>query len=333
MRKTMKKLAAVLCSAAFVFSMMPVVNGFAAEEKATTFTFSDSGIAVEEGDYADYKIDGTEIKITGAGKYVVTGNCSDGSISVKKELTDVELTLSDLTLTSESTAPVSVGKYTKADIIIEGEVYLTDSLNNSENYLINEKEMTEDEADDAGAENAVIKLKGASQVTISGSGTLNIEAKAKNGIKSGSALDGEGNEVNPAEYFDSDMELADLTIKDITLNINAVYVYDPGDGDTYGDAINGECYVSLYSGKYTIAAGDDAVHSDYALIIGNKEDETDPVITVLSCTEGLEGAMVDIAGGDINIYAEDDAINAANSDISFSQYHIVVTGGTINDID
>ncbi len=326
MRKQMKKAVAVLASAAFVLAMMPARIGFAADDGATTFTFSETGITVEAGNYLDYKIDGTDLTITGDGDYVVKGECSDGSITVKKELEDVELTLSDLSLQSNSTAPLTVGKYTRANIIIEGTVFLSDSINNSEDYLVNELAKTEDEADAAGAENAVIKLKDASRVAISGSGTLNVNAYAKNGIKSGSALDDNGESVAPgnADYHD-----AYLFINDITLNIDATGVYDPNDGDTHGDGINGECNVWLNSGIYNIAAGDDAVHSDYFLNIGATGGDEYPAVNITKCTEGLEGALVNILGGEIEIYADEDAINAANSDLSDYQFRIMVTGGVI----
>ena len=111
MRKQIKKAAAVLVSAAFVLAMMPARIGFAAGEKETTFIFSETGITVETGDFEDYEIDGTDLKITGEGEYVVKGECSDGSITVKKNVSGVVLTLSDLTLSSQSTAPLSVNKY------------------------------------------------------------------------------------------------------------------------------------------------------------------------------------------------------------------------------
>ncbi len=326
MRKQIKKAAAVLVSAAFVLAMMPAHIGFAADDGATTFTFSETGITVEAGNYLDYKIDGTDLTITGDGDYVVKGECSDGSITVKKNLEDVTLTLSDLTLSSQNTAPLVVGKYAYAEIIIDGEVTLSDSINNSEDYLEEKLGMTEEAIDASGAEDAVIKLKDASRVAISGSGTLNVNAYAKNGIKSGSALDDNGESVAPgnADYHD-----AYLFINDITLNIDATGVYDPNDGDTHGDGINGECNVWLNSGIYNIAAGDDAVHSDYFLNIGTTGGDEYPAVIITKCTEGLEGALVNILGGEIEIYADEDAINAANSDLSDYQFRIMVTGGVI----
>lgn len=326
MRKQMKKVAAVLTSAVFAFGMMPAFTGFAAAEKATTFTFSETGITVSEGDFSDYEIDGTDLKITGEGDYVVTGECSDGSITVKKKVSGVSLTLSDLTLSNQSTAPLSVNKYAGAEIIIEGEVTLSDSINNSEDYLIDVQGMTEDEADEAGAENAVVKLKGASDVTISGTGTLNITARAKNGIKSGAALDADGEDTDPeAEGADT----ATLLIKGITLNIDATDVYDPHDNDTHGDGINGECVVWLESGTYNVAAGDDGIHCDYYLNIGTVDGGNLPNVNVTTAEEGLEGALINIMSGDIDVTANEDAINAANSDLSGYQFGIMVTGGDI----
>ena len=91
---------------------------------------------------------------------------------------------------------------------------------------------------------AVMKFKDGSNVTLSGSGTLNITVNGKNGIKSGATTDAEGE--------------ASLTIKELTLSIDS----------PENDALNAEALLSIESGNITISAGDDAIHSDYTLNIG-----------------------------------------------------------------
>ena len=77
-----------------------------------------------------------------------------------------------------------------------------------------------------------------------------------------------------------------------------------------------------------VPAGDDALHADYALAIG-ESGTAGPTITINSCYEGLAGANLLVASGAITIYSEDDCLNAANSDLTGYDFTMDITGGTI----
>ena len=131
-----------------------------------------------------------------------------GSIKVKKGTTGVTLVLDGLTLTSENTAAITCGKSSEVTILVSNgtENSLSDTeQNNDDNYPENEN-----------AENAVIKCKDGSLVTLCGDGELTITANGKNGIKSGATTDEDGEAL--------------LTIRDLTLNID----------EPVNDAINAE---------------------------------------------------------------------------------------------
>ncbi len=265
-------------------------------EGATTFVFSNSDISATVGNYSGYKISGTALTINEAGTYIVSGSCSDGSIKIKKGTTGVTLVLNGLTLTSSNTAPISCNKSSQATIVVaSGSTNtLTDSeKNNDETYT-----------DNTDAENAVIKCKDGSQVVICGSGTLNINANGKNGIKSGATTDDEGE--------------ASLTIQNVTLNIEA----------NVNDAINAEQLLNIESGNLTINAIDDAIHCDLVMNIGAK-GTTGPTIKIESSTEGIEASTLNICSGNITIYSSDDCLNAANSDLTDYSFSIDISGGTI----
>ena len=285
---------------ALAILMLLVPRASAAEytaSGATKFVFTDSGITATDGNYSGYKIDGTELTINGAGTYIVSGACSDGSIKVKKGTTGVTLVLNGLSLTSLTTAPIACNKSTEVNIVAASGTTnaLSDSAkNNDDNYPDNED-----------AENAVIKCKDGSQVTISGSGTLVINAKGKNGMKSGATTDEEG--------------AASLTIRNVNLTINA----------PVNDAINAEQTLNIESGTLTISAEDDAIHSDYILNIG-ASGTAGPTIKITSCYEGLEAATLNIFSGNISITASDDCLNAANSDLTGYSFSMNISGGTIN---
>ncbi len=264
---------------------------------ATRFVFSDSEITVSEGDYAGYNIEDTALTIDKAGTYIVSGSCTDGSIKIKKGTTGVTLVLNGLTLTSSTTAPIACNKSSEVTIIAAAGTTnsLTDSAeNNDENYT-----------DNTNAENAVIKCKDGSNVTIGGTGTININANAKNGIKSGATTEEEGK--------------ASLTIQNVTLNITA----------NVNDGINAEQELNILSGNITVSAADDAIHCDLAMNIGNTGTDG-PKITVKKAYEGLEAAKLNVYSGDIDITSEDDGMNAANSDLTDYSFALSISGGSVN---
>ena len=87
--------------------------------------------------------------------------------------------------------------------------------------------------------------------------------------------------------------------------------------------------MAILSGKLTISAGDDALHADRVLTVG--EDGDGPSITIKTCTEGVEATVVNLAGGTVNVTSTDDGVNAANSDGTYASlgYSINVTGANV----
>lgn len=165
-----------------------------------------------------------------------------------------------------------------------------------------ENALTDSEANE-NAEKAVLKCKDGAQVLLCGGGALQITALGKNGIKSGTALE------------DRD---ASLTIRELDLTLDALV----------NDAINAEQLLNVESGTLNIAAGDDAIHCDLELNIG-AEGTTGPAITVSTCCEGLEGAILNVYSGNIDITSTDDCLNAANSDLGDYAFEMNISGGTI----
>lgn len=293
-----KGVLALLVITAMLLPMW-VISTSAAEYDAagaTRLVFSDDGIKAEDGKYTDYKIEGTALSIKGEGVYILSGSCSDGSVTVKKGVKNVTLVLDGLTLSCAESAPLTCNKSSSATIVVaSGSVNtLSDTVRNNDDVY----------PDNQNAENAVIKCKDGSQVTICGGGTLTVDSKGKNGIKSGATTDEEG------EAF--------LVIKELTLNITT----------TVNDAVNAEATLSVPSGNIKISAADDALHSDMVLNIG-EAGTAGPTIVIDKCYEGLEGATVNVYSGNITIHAEDDCINAANSDLSNYSFAINISGGDL----
>ena len=234
----------------------------------------------------------SKVKIEEPGTYVISGDCADGSITVKKEVKGVVLVLDDLTLSSSKGAAVSINKEAQAKIIVSGNVTLTDSENPAD------ETSADTETADA-YDGAAIKAKAGTQVVLTGDGTLNLYGAAKNGIKVG----GE----NSSFVVDGQA---------LTLNITAA-----------NDGINAGADLTLLSGTVNITASDDAIHADRILTVGDRDTASGPVLTV-NGTEGLEATVVNIFGGDVQVSVTDDGINGTQKDDSLTP-SLNITGGTV----
>lgn len=284
---------------------------------ATEFVFSDEDITVSEGIYSGYQTEGTALTIKDSGIYVISGSCENGTVTVKKNVTDVTLVLNGLELSASATAPVTCNKGSEVCIFV-----MEDTVNTLADDEYNNDDLYTDEKLYPDVENAVIKCKDGSNVTICGSGTLQITANGKNGIKGGGELYEENAEGDETE---SSRSAASLTIKEVTLQITA----------EVNDALKADQELNILSGTLTISAADDAIKSDYVLNIG-AEDTEGPVIEIVRSKEGIEAAELNVYSGDITVNASDDGINAANSDLenysfSYNQYggyvYVNVTNG------
>ena len=291
--------AATMLVMAMLIGLLSVSAAAAEPASDMTFTFTEDGVTVSEGSGSGYKISGTSLTINESGVYTVTGAASEGSITVKKGTENVTLILKNLTLSSSTTAPLTVGKSASATVYISGTVTLTDL----------EDASTEDTNEDF--EGAAIKVKSGASLTITGSGVLTADGSAcKNGIKGASE--------------------ATVTIESGTVNVKAAnnglasdgIKSDPDDDDT---ASKGN--LTITGGNITVSAGDDAIKALYDVVIGAEGSASGPVINVTKSYEGIEGARVYLNSGSGNITASDDGVNAATSR-AVSEIAIYLNGGT-----
>lgn len=95
--------------------------------------------------------------------------------------------------------------------------------------------------------------------------------------------------------------------------------------DCYDDAIHCDDTTEIHGGDFEIRTADDAVHANWDTII------TGGNINIVYCFEGIEGQRIDISGGVIDIYANDDGINGAtaHTDPDNSEIYINISGGKI----
>lgn len=283
---------ALLCAFVCVLLALPALPAAAEQYEGTSIVFYDDKIAAENGTDG-YSAEGTQLTISAPGTYIVSGSCKNGSIKVKKNIQDVTIVLNGLTLKSEDSAAVCVGKSSRVTLTAAAGTKNTLSdteKNNSDNYTENEN-----------AENAVIKCKDGAQLTVNGGGEIIINASGKNGIKTGGA----------------DEDNASRLVLEGNLDITAV-----------NDAVNAGGELIINSGTLKISAKDDALHSDTVLTVGQIGTDG-PVISISACCEGLEAVSVTVNSGTLEVTATDDCINAANKELSDGEFSITINGGTL----
>ncbi|MCD8143627.1 MAG: carbohydrate-binding domain-containing protein [Clostridiales bacterium] len=95
----------------------------------------------------------------------------------------------------------------------------------------------------------------------------------------------------------------DLTITGGTFTIDAA-----------DDAVHSNADLTVTGGTFQIATGDDGFHADSALTV------TNGTIAISTCYEGLEGQTVEVSGGDIQLTATDDGVNAAGGNDASGAY-------------
>ncbi|MBQ1847207.1 MAG: carbohydrate-binding domain-containing protein [Clostridia bacterium] len=317
-----RKIAAFIISIAMIMSLTAVssVTAFAADTSktsstysitdATAFVFTDSGITVTEGAYSGYKIEGTALTIKESGTYVVSGACANGSIVVKKNVTGVTLVLNGLTLSASATAPITCSKGSEVCIVAAA-----GTVNDLADDKYNNDDVYTDETLYPDIENAVIKCKDGSNVTICGAGTINIISNGKNGIKGGGDLYEEDEEGNATSTL---LSTSSLTIKEVTLNITA----------NVNDGLKSDKELNILSGNITVSAVDDGIKCDYVLNIG-ADGTAGPTVNVKKSKEGIEAATLNVYSGNITVNATDDGINAANSDLKNYSFSYNQYGGTV----
>ena len=318
-----KKLLAALLASALAAGLLPTsacAAPYYTTANATLVTLTDS-FATAKGKYTGYEIDGTDVSITAAGTYVFSGDCDNGSITVKKGVTGVTIVLNGLTLTNDDSAAITLNKTAEASLIAAAGT-------------------TNTVADTEGSndENAAVKVKSGAALAIGGTGTLTVDGNAKNGIKG--AADAvitvaevklNINAANDGLSCDDELNITGGTLS-ITAGGDAVKA-SPDTGDTGNPDTTSLGNVTISGGTLTLATGDDGVHADNDLVIGAKgaSSTSTPRINITASYEGLEGTTVTVYSGDIDVVASDDGVNAANSTLGerSDKYAISIAGGDL----
>ena len=316
---TKKKLLAALLASALAAGMLPTSACAASDyttANATLVTLTDSS-ATAKGKYSGCEIDGTDVSITAAGTYVFSGDCDDGSITVKKGISGVTIVLNGLTLTNADSAAITLNKTAEASLIAAAGT--TNTVADTEGF---------------NDENAAVKVKSGAALAIGGMGTLTVDGNAKNGIK------GAADAVITVAEVKLNINAADdglscddeLNITGGTLSITAggdAVKASPDTGDTENQDTTSLGNVTISGGTLTLNATEDGIQADGDLTISggtfhvktNGGHTTTLTDDSASCKGFKAGGALTVTGGTLTVDSADDALHAGTD--------VTISGGTL----
>lgn len=281
----------------------------------------------------------------------------------ENKLSDGESYSFDDSLSSEIDEEPNACLYSKSDLIINGSGSLLLSANYNNGITSKDTLIINDSTLDITAKNHGINGKDSNKatnanITVTSGGdairstnaddssvgiislkdtNLNLSA-GEDGIQAENSLtidggnykikSGGGSSTTPSTELSTKAikSTGEMTINSGTFNI-----------DSSDDAFHSNSNLTINGGIFTISTGDDGFHADETFTINDGD------INIEKSYEGLEGARVEINGGNINLFASDDGINAAggadgtneqpggpmDSFGGNSDYYIKITGGSL----
>lgn len=277
-------------------------------DKATVTAIGNAHEEKEISNEAFYglRLSGGTLLIESAGDYVLTGEFY-GQVQINATVADkVHLVLDGVSITCENSSAI-YGKQSDRIYITLAEGS-TNMVSDGASYIYETEE--EDEP------NAVIFSK--DDLTFDGAGTLVVCGNFADGIRSKDDL-----AIVDGAYEVTAIKDA-IQGKDSVCITGGNFILKSG-GDAIkasNDTDENKGYVVIDGGTFSLQADDDGVHGESGLLI------QDCKMDILSCYEGLEAKTIEMNGGEIEIVASDDGINAAYS-TSEENCNIGITGGKL----
>lgn len=301
------------------------------ESSATKITLLGDSASVSGSGAA---AEGSTVTISTAGTYIVSGNLADGSITVTTSENDkIQIVLNGVKIASSSGPAIDIQSADKCFITLaEG----------TQNSLSDGSVFTSEDA------NACIYAT--CDLTINGSGSLDVSGNYRHGVFSKDDLVVYGGTINVSAVEDglNGKDSVKIGAGDISIDSGADgvksskstnpekgFVYVSGGSlsiDAEDDGIQAKTCLCIAGGSIEIDAVDDALHSDLegtlnggstsvrsgddAFHCETKLEVNDGSFVAETCSEGYEAEQVVVNGGDTNICALDDAMNASAADLS-----------------
>lgn len=215
------------------------------EDEAVTVVFTDETITLSGDDTSGASVDGTTLTITAEGTYVISGSCSDGQIIVEVSDTEkVQLVFNGISLMCKTSAPVWVKCADKTSITLADGT--TNTMQDAASYT---------DVNTDGEPNACIFSK--DDLTINGTGTLNVYANCNNGITSKDDLKIISGIITVTAENHGIRGNDSVTIKDGTISVSCGNDGIKASNTTKSD----KGYIYIEGGTITIDCGDDALQA------------------------------------------------------------------------
>jgi len=244
-------------------------------------------------------VSGEDVLIDEEGVYVLSGSAADVTVMVEAgDEAKVQLVLDNASIVNEDAPAIYVVSADKVFLTLTGD---------------NDLEVTG--AYETKSLDSVVISK--SDLTLNGTGSLTVVSAKGNGITSKDDLKITGGTYTVTTAIDGIEANDSIRIYDgdITVVSQKDALHSENDKDTSLG------YIYIADGTLDITAADDGIQGNAIVQIDGG------VITIQTCTEGIEGTHVQINGGEISIYATDDGINVSQK----STYAMVmeINGGTL----
>lgn len=270
------------------------------------------------------KVSGSTVTITEAGTYVLSGTLTDGQVIIDAgDEDDVRLVLENASITCATTAPI----YAK----------------NADKVIISLPENTESTVTDTvtgtdGNDALTAAIFAKCDLSVNGTGTLNVNANANDGITSEDKLKITGGVLNITSADDGLVGKDAVLIKNGTVHITASgngikstkseadkgYVYIGGGTmniTAEQDGIQAETSVLISAGEVNVTAGGGAngeQKTGNAMFGGAQSTTTDETLS----TKGIKAeAALDITGGTLTVNASGDGLDSNGA--------LTINGGTV----
>lgn len=256
------------------------------ESSAVTITFTEEAAACSND---TVNISDSTITISEAGTYILEGSSENMQVLIDAQENDkIQLVLSNLTLSCETSAPIYVKNADKVFVTLAPNT--NNTLSTTNEYI-----QTDDNTVDA-------VLFSKADLTLNGSGSLTISSPYGHGIvsKDDLAVTGGTYSMTCARHGLSgkdSVRILDGTFY-LTTTKDGIHASNDDD-DTLG-------YIYIAGGTFTISSDDDGIHADSTLYIEGGD------LDIVKSYEGLEGQTITILDGNISIVSSDDGINASS---------------------
>ena len=277
--------------------------------------FSDEGIQAT-GSTEGYTVEGTALTITAAGTYVLSGTCTDGSITVKKGAGNVVLALNGLDLTAATDATTALN--TKASTSVR-----VVAVDGTQNTLTQTAHTTE---------KPKAALNASEALTLEGTGALTVNGTHNNGVKSDTSLtveDGLSLTVNATNNGLAADGL--LTVNGGTVSVTAGGDAIKANPETTDDETDG--MIAINGGTLNLTAAGDGIQAEQDLTITSGSftittggGHTATLASDASAKALKAGSALTVYDGTFSLDAADDAVHSNDCAFLLGGSFTIATG-------